>query len=1142
VSASRNRPYRPLFFCTALLFSVLVSACLDERVAECADGRMCPAGMACDLAHQGCVLPQQLETCARKAEGASCSYRGVPRGACYEEVCLPAGCGNGILDGGEACDDGNRVHGDGCSADCRSNEVCGNGVVDVTVGESCERAAADDAWCRTDCVSVRCGDGVLDKEAFEVCDEGVHNSDKPDARCRPNCQPQRCGDGVRDSGEICDDGNRLNGDHCSSDCMSDETCGNGVVDTAAGESCDPGNGRSAAWCRSNCVSVRCGDGVIDGDSFERCDDGALNSNAPDAPCRPNCQPQRCGDGVRDSGEVCDDGNARSGDACAADCLSDETCGNGVVDAAIGESCEPNASNERWCRANCVNVTCGDGVLDSDVFEQCDEGKNNSAAPNATCRPNCQYRRCGDGIQDSDEACDDGNQYDRDGCSHDCKSREICGNGYADLRVGETCDDGNFLSHDGCSSSCQGEAPAWRVAVASMFQPAEMAYDGTRDVVVLSSLSRTYELHGQAWQLPEPHHLPTIVTDSGTTWDSARRRVVLFGGGIQLESNETWEWDGRDWERRIPLTRSPHARWQPTLAYDPVRQRTIMLGGHYMVQDPDTQRWSTIELFDTWEWDGSDWHELPTDDGLPGGKYAATYDPVAGHVVAFNGKVLSYLEGSTWRSVPAPLPIGERPFTRSLVFDADEGRLLAFSAGDDYLAPQYSLFEWDGSAWQARESPPGPMDFAAKLIYRSARRRLTLLTTNDIWEWDGSTWRRTGSFDQPPERARSALVYDPLRGSALLFGGSAGTDAWLSDTWIWNEGTWSEQRPRTVPPAREQHAMAYDPVAREVVMFGGLPNFKDPALGDTWLWNGEDWREASPADAPSPRPGHAMTYDAQHERVVLFGGGQYDANGQPHFTNDLWTWDGNTWTEQKPTDAPVARGQHGLSYDPIRRELVMTAGGGDLSLYADSPTWTWNGERWQALAIPGLTYRTTFAMPYDANRKATLIISGDYADNVHSWVLPAVSASEPALAWEALPILFSRDPQVWGPNAVYDPLQACTLVFSSDENRTWELRYRADTGLDEVCQVGFDIDGDGLVGCDDPDCWGYCTPLCPPGTECDPELPRCGDGTCNTFLETCRMCPEDCGACEPLCGDFFCDPGESIASCPGDCMHPLKATQ
>ncbi|MFM7141440.1 MAG: DUF4215 domain-containing protein [Alphaproteobacteria bacterium] len=43
------------------------------------------------------------------------------------------GCGNGILESGEECDDGNAADGDGCTTDCT---VCGNGS--VTAPESCD--------------------------------------------------------------------------------------------------------------------------------------------------------------------------------------------------------------------------------------------------------------------------------------------------------------------------------------------------------------------------------------------------------------------------------------------------------------------------------------------------------------------------------------------------------------------------------------------------------------------------------------------------------------------------------------------------------------------------------------------------------------------------------------------------------------------------------------------------------------------------------------------------------------------------------------------------------------------------------------------------------------------------------------------
>jgi cysteine-rich repeat protein len=47
-------------------------------------------------------------------------------------ACLtPVGtCGNGVVEPGEQCDDGNTVSGDGCSATCQNEVVCGDGVVE----------------------------------------------------------------------------------------------------------------------------------------------------------------------------------------------------------------------------------------------------------------------------------------------------------------------------------------------------------------------------------------------------------------------------------------------------------------------------------------------------------------------------------------------------------------------------------------------------------------------------------------------------------------------------------------------------------------------------------------------------------------------------------------------------------------------------------------------------------------------------------------------------------------------------------------------------------------------------------------------------------------------------------------------------
>ncbi len=55
-------------------------------------------------------------------------------------------CGNGIIETGEECDDGNKVDGDGCTANCElepSVHGCGDGVVDAWLGEECDDGNID---------------------------------------------------------------------------------------------------------------------------------------------------------------------------------------------------------------------------------------------------------------------------------------------------------------------------------------------------------------------------------------------------------------------------------------------------------------------------------------------------------------------------------------------------------------------------------------------------------------------------------------------------------------------------------------------------------------------------------------------------------------------------------------------------------------------------------------------------------------------------------------------------------------------------------------------------------------------------------------------------------------------------------------
>jgi len=78
-------------------------------------------------------------------------------------------CGDGVIEGGEQCDDGNTNPGDLCSATCIIEE-CGNGVQDPM--ELCDDGnLVDGDGCNQYCTIEICGDGTIQDN--EQCDD--HN-------------------------------------------------------------------------------------------------------------------------------------------------------------------------------------------------------------------------------------------------------------------------------------------------------------------------------------------------------------------------------------------------------------------------------------------------------------------------------------------------------------------------------------------------------------------------------------------------------------------------------------------------------------------------------------------------------------------------------------------------------------------------------------------------------------------------------------------------------------------------------------------------------------------------------------------------------------------------------------------------------
>lgn len=170
----------------------------------------------------GTVTTFKVKCLAAGIQTVEGSYKGIQAGS-DTVMCKGPNCGNGTVDQGEECDDGNGKNGDGCSSACQRENTCGNGTVDS--GETCgepDLAACGAGYLCSQCnciVNPLCGNGVLD--AGEDCDPKAANR-ALSANCDPvTCKNPGCGNTEKEAGEACDDGNKINCDGCSSNCQKE---------------------------------------------------------------------------------------------------------------------------------------------------------------------------------------------------------------------------------------------------------------------------------------------------------------------------------------------------------------------------------------------------------------------------------------------------------------------------------------------------------------------------------------------------------------------------------------------------------------------------------------------------------------------------------------------------------------------------------------------------------------------------------------------------------------------------------------------------------------------------------------------------------------------------------------------------------
>lgn len=234
--------------------------------------------------------------------------------------------------------------------------------------------------------------------------------------------------------------------------------------------------------------------------------------------------------------------------------------------------------------------------------------------------------------------------------------------------------------------------------------------------------------GSAWSLLDANPPPGMRWGHMMSYDLARLRMVIFGGARGFYINDIWEWDvlSSTWIQLFPAN-PPAPRAAARMVYDTARGVHVLFGGSNFSGYFD----------DTWEWNGLQWHQVPTAvRPTMRASFAMAYDALRRRVVVHGGVTANNIV-----------------------------------LGD--------LWEFDGAAWSQRlpAASPAPRGWHA-MAYDPIRGRSVIFGGHDgpmeyreTWEWDGSQWYPRTTSAMPGGTFEACLAYDHTHQQIVHFGGT-----------------------------------------------------------------------------------------------------------------------------------------------------------------------------------------------------------------------------------------------------------------------------------------------------------------------------------------------------------------------------------
>lgn len=711
--------------------------------------------------------------------------------------------------------------------------------------------------------------------------------------------------------------------------------------------------------------------------------------------------------------------------------------------------------------------------------------------------------------------------------------------------------------------------------------------------------------------------PFFLAGMGLAYDPVRQVLVAFGGFSDDGSVEfsTFEWNGSAWSF-VDTAHHPDPRAGHAMTYSAAFGGIVMFGGITVTDE-------TFETIfgDAWRYDGSDWTLLPDDRASGRSNHVMTTGPNETDLVVFGGfevtgdEANTLLRGSPAAAWSTALTTGPPALLdASMVLAESYRRVILFGGsvdgpGDERVAT--------GDTWELRGNPPKLGSIGPAGDTRVTPCSTAYIAAPSLDGPDGGPvtyrWRRfrEGQWEPLPDHGHvtgtgtSILKFDPFRADdvglydvsvANACGSTESSESGASYRMTLADGHWVPGK--FLPAPRDGFAMGYDTDRQTMVIHGGhTQNIDFSYAFYTGTWEsvaGGNWEYADDP-GPSARAYHAMAYDPERHRMVMFGGHWQDQpTGMPgtipnETYAETWEYDGTTWTQKFPAQNPGARSRHGMAWDPVRKRVVLFGGRTTGGFVATPAMWEWDGTNWtlrQGIGDPTIgpsgapldfpPGRDQMGFAFDTKRGALMVHGGSFylglgqTENIKhgdTW-------EQIGLQWKRRSVLTDYARATGGEHRAmaYDAKHDAMLLFTNSQSSlgdelgilwqwnptaaTWDSKPRVpiyrekaamtyDAGRERVVVAGgfrgcYAVGPGGLKICNLDDTWEWeffdFDPTC--------GVDACGDGYVDSSEQCDGTAQQDCctgecqfrpvpATCPEICAGGVCE-ADGDCNCPSPC--------